>query len=46
MALGSVWVFAELNQGRAASGALELLTRARSLGAAAVEAVCFGPDGG
>jgi len=43
MALGSVWVFAELNQGRAASGALELLTRARSLGAAAVEAVCFGP---
>ena len=43
MALGPVWVFAELNEGRAAPGALELLTKARSLGAAAVEAVCFGP---
>jgi electron transfer flavoprotein alpha subunit len=44
MALGPVWVFAELSQGRAATGALELLTRARSLGAEAVEAVCFGPE--
>jgi electron transfer flavoprotein alpha subunit len=43
MALGTVWVFAELSQDRAATGALELLTKARSLGAADVEAVCFGP---
>ncbi|MGD1054064.1 MAG: electron transfer flavoprotein subunit alpha/FixB family protein [Candidatus Dormibacteria bacterium] len=46
MTLGSVWVFAELSQGRPATGALELLTKARSLGAAAVEAVCFGPEAG
>jgi electron transfer flavoprotein alpha subunit len=46
MALGTVWVFAELSQGRAATGALELLTKARSLGATAVEAVCFGPEAG
>lgn len=46
MALGSVWVLAELSQGRAATGALVLLTRARSLGTAAVEAVCFGPEAG
>jgi electron transfer flavoprotein alpha subunit len=43
MALRSVWVFAELRQGRATTETLELLTKARSLGAAAVEAVCFGP---
>jgi electron transfer flavoprotein alpha subunit len=46
MALGTVWVFAELSQDRAATGALELLTKARSLGAADVEAVCFGPGAG
>jgi electron transfer flavoprotein alpha subunit len=44
MALESVWAFAELNRGRVATGALGFLTRARSLGAAAVEAVCFGPE--
>jgi electron transfer flavoprotein alpha subunit len=44
MALGTVWVFAELSQGRPATGALELLTKARSLGAGAVEAVCLGPE--
>jgi electron transfer flavoprotein alpha subunit len=43
MALAPVWVFAELNQGRPAPGALELLTKARSLGGEAVEAVCLGP---
>src|ERR1039458_6406802 len=46
MALGTIWVFAELSQERAATGALELLTKARSLGATAVEAVCFGPEAG
>jgi electron transfer flavoprotein alpha subunit len=46
MALGTVWVFAELSQGRVTTGTLELLTKARSLGAAAVEAVCFGPEAG
>src|ERR1039458_179155 len=46
MALGTIWVFAELSQERAATGALELLTKARSLGATAVEAVCFGREAG
>jgi len=44
MALGSVWVFADLSQGRVTTGTLELLTKARSLGARTVEAVCFGPE--
>ncbi|MGO8687591.1 MAG: electron transfer flavoprotein subunit alpha/FixB family protein [Candidatus Dormibacteria bacterium] len=44
MALGPVWVFAELSQGRPAPGALELLTKARALGAEAVEAVCLDPE--
>ena len=43
MANGPVWVFAEVVDGRVAPGALELLTKARSLGAADVEAVCLGP---
>jgi electron transfer flavoprotein alpha subunit len=43
VANGPVWVFAELVGGRVAPGALELLTKARSLGAAEVEAVCLGP---
>jgi electron transfer flavoprotein alpha subunit len=44
MALSKVWVFAELAQGKVAPTALELLTKARSLGAGALEAVCFGPE--
>ena len=44
MALGSVWVFADLSQGRGTTSTLELLTKARSLGAGTVEAVCFGPE--
>jgi electron transfer flavoprotein alpha subunit len=43
VANGPVWVFAEVVDGRVAPGALELLTKARSLGAADVEAVCLGP---
>jgi electron transfer flavoprotein alpha subunit len=43
VSLGAVWVFAEQSGGAPASGALELLTRARSLGASQVEAVCLGP---
>jgi electron transfer flavoprotein alpha subunit len=43
VALGPVWVFAELSQGRPSGGALELLTKARTLDAEAVEAVCLGP---
>jgi electron transfer flavoprotein alpha subunit len=33
-----------MSRGRVAAGALELLTKARTLGAEAVEAVCFGPE--
>jgi electron transfer flavoprotein alpha subunit len=43
MSLGTVWVFAEQEAGRPAQGALELLTKARSLGPASLEAVCLGP---
>jgi electron transfer flavoprotein alpha subunit len=43
VANGPVWVFAEVVDGRVAPGALELLTKARSLGAADVEAACLGP---
>lgn len=41
--LTAVWVYAELNQGTLAASALELLTKARSLGAETVAAVCLGP---
>jgi electron transfer flavoprotein alpha subunit len=43
MALGKIWVFAEVAGGKPAPIALELLTRARSL-ATTVEAVAFAPD--
>jgi electron transfer flavoprotein alpha subunit len=43
MALGKIWVFAEVAGGKPAPVALELLTKARSL-AATVEAVAFAPD--
>jgi electron transfer flavoprotein alpha subunit len=43
MALGTVWVFAEITGGKPAPVVLELLTKARSLGAT-VEAVAFSPD--
>jgi electron transfer flavoprotein alpha subunit len=43
MALGKVWVFAEIADGKPAPVALELLTKARSL-ASTVEAVAFAPD--
>jgi electron transfer flavoprotein alpha subunit len=43
MALGKIWVFAEIAGGRPAPVVLELLTKARSLGGT-VEAVAFAPD--
>jgi electron transfer flavoprotein alpha subunit len=43
MALGKIWVFAEIAAGKPAPVALELLTKARSL-AGTVEAVAFSPD--
>jgi electron transfer flavoprotein alpha subunit len=43
MALGKIWVFAEIAGGKPAPVALELLTKARSLGST-VEAVAFAPD--
>jgi electron transfer flavoprotein alpha subunit len=43
MALGKVWVFAEIEGGNPAPVALELLAKARSL-AGTVEAVAFAPD--
>lgn len=43
MALGKIWVFAEIAQGRPAPVALELLSKARSLGGP-VEAVSFSSD--
>jgi electron transfer flavoprotein alpha subunit len=43
MPLGTVWVFAEQEGGRPAQGALELLTKARSLGSEKLEAVALGP---
>jgi electron transfer flavoprotein alpha subunit len=43
MALGKIWVFAEIADGKPAPVALELLTKARSL-ASTVEAVAFAPD--
>ena len=42
MALSKVWVFAEIADGKPIAVTLELLTKARSLGAA-TEAVAFGP---
>src|SRR5262252_7471460 len=45
MALGKVWVFAEVLDGQPITAALELLTRARSLGST-VEAVCLSPEAG
>jgi electron transfer flavoprotein alpha subunit len=42
MALGKIWVFAEVADGKPAPVALELLTKARSLGGT-VEAVAFAP---
>ncbi len=41
--LTAVWVYAELDQGGLVPSALELLTKARSLGAGSVAAVCLGP---
>src|ERR1035438_2984206 len=43
MALGKIWVFAEIAGGKPAPVALELLTKARSL-AGTVEAVAFARD--
>src|ERR1022692_2000962 len=43
MALGKIWVFAEIAGGKPTPVALELLTKARSL-AGTVEAVAFAPD--
>jgi electron transfer flavoprotein alpha subunit len=43
MAVGKVWVFAEIAGGKPTPVALELLTKARSLGGT-VEAVAFAPD--
>jgi len=43
MSVGKVWVFAEIAGGKPAPVALELLTKARSLGGT-VEAVAFAPD--
>ncbi len=43
MAIGKIWVFAEVAGGKPAPVALELLTRARAL-AGTVEAVAFAPD--
>jgi electron transfer flavoprotein alpha subunit len=43
MALDRVWVFAEVLDGQPITAALELLTRARSLGGM-VEAVCLSPE--
>jgi len=43
MALGKIWVFAEIAGGKPAPVALELLTKARSL-SSTVEAVAFAPD--
>jgi electron transfer flavoprotein alpha subunit len=43
MALGKIWVFAEVADGKPAPVALELLSKARSL-ASTVEAVAFAPD--
>ena len=43
MGLGRVWVCAELSPGGVTPATFELLTKARSLGAASVEAVCLGP---
>lgn len=43
MALSKVWVFAEVAQGKPVPVALELLTKARSLGGT-VEALVFSPD--
>ncbi|GAC1341808.1 MAG: electron transfer flavoprotein subunit alpha/FixB family protein [Candidatus Dormibacteria bacterium] len=44
MALEKVWVFAEVVDGKASSGALELLTKARQLGTS-VTAIVLAPDG-
>ena len=46
MAVKLIWVLAEAPGGRVSSVACELLTKARSMGSAAVEAVCFGADAG
>src|SRR3979411_1089491 len=43
MALERVWVFAEVLDGQPITAALELLTRARSLGGT-VEAICLSPE--
>src|ERR1700690_3777937 len=43
MSLGKVWVLAEIAGGKPAPVALELLTKARTLGGT-VEAVAFAPD--
>ncbi|MGI8847416.1 MAG: electron transfer flavoprotein subunit alpha/FixB family protein [Candidatus Dormibacteria bacterium] len=44
MTLSKTWVFAEVAGGKANPAALELLTKARSLGDGTVEAVAFHPD--
>ncbi len=44
MALGKVWVLAEIAAGAPTGMALELLAGAKSLGAGSIEAVAWGPD--
>jgi len=45
MAIASIWVYAELADGKPTTGTLELLTKARSLGASKVAAI-LGADAG
>jgi electron transfer flavoprotein alpha subunit len=45
MAIATIWVYAELADGKPTTGTLELLTKARSLGASTVAAV-LGADAG
>src|SRR4051794_15522714 len=45
MAINTIWVFAQSTDGTPTTGTLELLTKARSLGAATVAAFHGGADG-
>lgn len=45
MATDTIWVFAQSSEGAPTAGTLELLTKARSLGASTVAAFHAGPDG-
>ena len=44
MAVGKVWVLAEISSGAPTGTTLELLAGAKSLGAATIEAVAWGPE--